>query len=243
MRNMCRKSVLLLCCAAGLVSCIDAHDTDGSESGDGDSAEAVEVSARSVRSTPYDQLPVIDAVNPDEHAGGCWVYKDANYGGSSMFIPYLRDYNDLHRVDGFGDVISSAICDPDDNVWGYTDSNFGGLAVNLKGNHPTLAYNDVISSIGWGTSETAYCTFFTDSNWGGSTLTVTKGIDYNDTHRTSPAMGDNISSVFCSGILFSGDYPWVCKSDTWGTCYQLAGNYTSLSPIGYNNNISSIMWP
>jgi hypothetical protein len=176
--------------------------------------------------------------------GGCWLYKDSNFAGSAMWIPSGWDYNDLHRINGFGDVVSSIQCDPDVGATVWVNSNFGGTSTYVAGDAASLGtMNDKISSISWADFvSTGYCTFFTDSNYGGSTLTVPAGLDYNDLHRASPSFGDNISSVSCA--VGTSPMPWVCTNDSWalGTCFHLGGNYPNLGSVGYGDNISSIRW-
>lgn len=177
--------------------------------------------------------------------GGCYLYKDANYGGTPLFIPQGADFNDLHRINGYGDSVSSIKCDPGATVW--SNSNFGGGGYAVSGDIPWLSnssgpYNDTISSISWPVTGSGHCTFFTDSNYGGASLLVVSGRDYNDLHRTSPSFGDNISSIACSG---ASPRPTICRNDSWqsGSCFTLAGDfYPNLALIGYGDNVSSLRW-
>ena len=81
-----------------------------------------------------------------------------------------------------------------------------------------------------------YCTLYKNSGYGAPSYTFSSGQDYNDIHEVG--MGDNVSSVFCSGggmvrlfqhKNFSGSYTAWFSSDSYLT-----------SPKNFNDIASSV---
>lgn len=84
---------------------------------------------------------------------------------------------------------------------------------------------------------TSFCILHQHSGYGGASLTVPYGWDFNDLH--SKGMGDEISSLSCT----SNTIIYVCEHKHWlGYCRSFSGSVSNLGSYDLNDKLSSVSW-
>jgi hypothetical protein len=175
-------------------------------------------------------------------AGYCIAYHHTNKQGLRFTFTYPKDYNDVHRVPGFGDAISSIECfGASLVVWEHVLWAGNSMLINAGGYVPSLhtyGMGDRISSVRW-VGEDGYagsCTAYQHKNYLGAHITFPNRQDFNDLHRMN--WGDTISSYQCT----LGSTVYFCKHDQWGVCRAFSGSDADIHDDNFGDNISSVTW-
>jgi hypothetical protein len=174
---------------------------------------------------------------------GPTFHSDTNYGGKAVTLD-LGNYTlaQMQEAGITNDSISSIRVPADYTVVAYSNDGFSGTSWTLTSDNSSLVAsgnNDMISSI---KVISAGPTFYSDSNYGGTAVTLRAG-DYTLAQMQAAGITNNsISSLRVPDSFLFNEYKVVAYSDDGfsGTSWTFTSDIPSLVASGSNDAISSV---